>query len=262
MKELPYFKFNVSEWLQGDITLSDFETQGLFVNICAYYWSKGGNINYSTLKLRLSQAKATLFEKLISLNVIKVNEKKDTINITFLDEQIADREKNYKLLSDAGKKGADIKRTKNQSLDELATLKPPLSQVETTHKQLDKEEDKEEEQDKEKIKYNDFMVYFNSNVKDIPKIRELTDKRKKLLKVILETYTKDDIQKVIMLCSQSDFLQGKIKSSGHENWIADFDFIFKRDNFIKILEGKYNNKQTVSTTFKSLTYSDMEVKND
>ena len=38
-KDLPYFKFFCSEWSDGDITLEDFETQGLFINICAYYWS-------------------------------------------------------------------------------------------------------------------------------------------------------------------------------------------------------------------------------
>ena len=38
-KDLPYFKFFVSEWNDGDITLEDFETQGLFINLCAYYWS-------------------------------------------------------------------------------------------------------------------------------------------------------------------------------------------------------------------------------
>lgn len=169
MKELPYFKFNVSEWLQGDITLSDFETQGLFVNICAYYWSKGGNIPYSTLKLRLSHAKATLFENLIKLNIIKINDKKDTINITFLDEQIAEREKNYKVLSDAGKKGADMKRIKNQTIEDEATLKPPLSQAETTHKQLDKEEDKDKNKKKiiEIPTFEDFKIYAIENKPEV-----------------------------------------------------------------------------------------------
>ena len=38
-KDLPYFKFFCSEWNDGDITLEDFKTQGLFINICSYYWS-------------------------------------------------------------------------------------------------------------------------------------------------------------------------------------------------------------------------------
>ena len=38
-RELPYFKFFVSEWNDGDITLESLECQGLFINICSYYWS-------------------------------------------------------------------------------------------------------------------------------------------------------------------------------------------------------------------------------
>ena len=46
-KELPYFKFFVSEWNDGDITLEDLETQGLFINLCSYYWSNGCKITLS-----------------------------------------------------------------------------------------------------------------------------------------------------------------------------------------------------------------------
>ena len=31
-KDLPYFKFFCSEWNDGDITLEDFNLQGLFIN--------------------------------------------------------------------------------------------------------------------------------------------------------------------------------------------------------------------------------------
>lgn len=127
MKELPYFKFNVAEWLQGDITLCDLETQGLFINICSYYWSKQGNVTYSNIKLRLSHIKATLFENLSHANIIKINDKKDTLNITFLDEQINERVTNHKFLSDSGKKGVEAKRIKKQTLTQQAPLKPPLS---------------------------------------------------------------------------------------------------------------------------------------
>lgn len=37
-KDLPYFKFIVNEWITGDITLEDLNVQGLFINLCAWYW--------------------------------------------------------------------------------------------------------------------------------------------------------------------------------------------------------------------------------
>ena len=49
-KDLPYFKFFCSEWNDGDITLEDYETQGLFINICSYYWSNECDITFTKLK--------------------------------------------------------------------------------------------------------------------------------------------------------------------------------------------------------------------
>ncbi len=42
-KELPYFKFITSEWLDGEYTLPDLEVQGLFINICALYCVTDGS---------------------------------------------------------------------------------------------------------------------------------------------------------------------------------------------------------------------------
>ena len=49
-KDLPYFKFFCSEWNDGDITLEDYKTQGLFINICSYYWSNECEITFTKLK--------------------------------------------------------------------------------------------------------------------------------------------------------------------------------------------------------------------
>ena len=48
-KDLPYFKFFCSEWSDGDITLESYEAQGLFINICSYYWSNECDVNYKKL---------------------------------------------------------------------------------------------------------------------------------------------------------------------------------------------------------------------
>ena len=51
-KDLPYFKFFCSEWNDGDITLEDYEIQGLFINICSYYWSSGCEVSLQKVKKR------------------------------------------------------------------------------------------------------------------------------------------------------------------------------------------------------------------
>ena len=52
MIELPYFKFRPDEWFTGDITMEEFELQGIFVNVIALYWKKDCNITLGKLKRR------------------------------------------------------------------------------------------------------------------------------------------------------------------------------------------------------------------
>ena len=37
-KELPFFRFTVSEWLNDDISLESYVLKGIFIDVCAFYW--------------------------------------------------------------------------------------------------------------------------------------------------------------------------------------------------------------------------------
>ena len=87
-RDLPYFKFNSSEWISGSITLEDLSTQGAFINICAYYWFKSGLLTLTEIKRRLKLKQATI-DSLVEGNHIKVVD--DLIEITFLREQFDER---------------------------------------------------------------------------------------------------------------------------------------------------------------------------
>lgn len=85
-KELPYFKFEPSEWIMGNITLCSLEAQGLFINLCSYYWIKGGSICLANAQQRFSKCE-TLFKQLLDKKIFDVNDD-DEISIKFLDEQL------------------------------------------------------------------------------------------------------------------------------------------------------------------------------
>lgn len=51
-KNFPYFKFIATEWLTGDIVYEDFDTQGLFINICALYWQRDGKLSIDDITRR------------------------------------------------------------------------------------------------------------------------------------------------------------------------------------------------------------------
>jgi hypothetical protein len=39
-KELPYFQFEPAEYLTKDVSFCSLSAQGLFINICSYYWQR------------------------------------------------------------------------------------------------------------------------------------------------------------------------------------------------------------------------------
>jgi len=90
-KDLPYFKFNVSEWNDGDVTLCSMTAQGLFINLCSLYWSQEGDLSLTKSKRRFKDCNTTVWDELISENIIKVSG--DQIVISFLDEQFVERKK-------------------------------------------------------------------------------------------------------------------------------------------------------------------------
>lgn len=106
-KDLPYFKFFCSEWSDGDITLEDYQTQGLFINICAYYWSNECVLEVIKLKKRFRN-EVEIVDLLLENNLLK--QKDGFIKINFLDEQKLEREEQSKVRSKGGKASAEAKK--------------------------------------------------------------------------------------------------------------------------------------------------------
>ena len=114
------------------------------------------------------------------------------------------------------------------------------------NKQVNKRTNKQLTIDKElknikKEYYNEILTYFNTN-SGLKNIRLITDKRKSGIDACINNYSLKDIYTMIDNCNNSNFLQG----INNKNWSADFDWCFKPNNFIKILEGNYNNKKEIS----------------
>ena len=119
-KLLPYFKFNSSEWNDGDISFESFEVQGLFISICSLYWSREGDITLSRLKHRL-RADDSTFQALINWNHIKVDN--DNVHISFLEEQLEARGLRAEQSRRNGSKGGRPKKNPEET-QEKPTSKP------------------------------------------------------------------------------------------------------------------------------------------
>lgn len=195
MKELPYFKFYCNEWITGNITFLDYETQGLFINLCAFYWSKNGSLKLNHAKLKFNRIKQKSFESLIEHEIIKINEHENII-INFLDEQMNER---GKLSVTNSKNGALGGRPKKQIESENKPTALILESELKAKKSNIEEKRREEKKDilsTESIDFGVLLNYINSSFNR--KFKIISESVKTKFKArIKEKYSKDDIKNCI-----------------------------------------------------------------
>jgi hypothetical protein len=144
-KEIPFFKFFVGEWANGDITAESYNTQGVFINICSIYWTKEGELTEKFIRKKIKDNKA--INDLIESEIIKVVD--GFIKISFLDEQLTECEDIRKRNSAAGKKSASKRALNKRS----TTVQQPFNETSTKLQPLREDKDKEKiREDKEKIR--------------------------------------------------------------------------------------------------------------
>ena len=135
--DLPYFKWYPDEWFAGRIYSCDRNVQGLFINVCALYWKKKGNICWTDIIYRFKNSESELKE-LLEKEIIRVEKgtsvqqvlgeieeeeerekrkkestKETRLVISFLDEQLTELGAIQEKRISAGKKSG-MKRRKNR----------------------------------------------------------------------------------------------------------------------------------------------------
>lgn len=122
---------------------------------------------------------------------------------------------------------------------DVADIEQPASNQHPTNNQPTKATKKTTPQDG----FERFREWFNDATSrtDIPRLIKLTDARKNALRSIFKEYDRETVETVIQKVIASDFL-------AREWGKVSFDWIFKKSNFIKILEGNYDNRTTNKQT--------------
>lgn len=96
----------------------------------------------------------------------------------------------------------------------------------------------------DRMDYQGLKEYFNFTFKDkLPQITVMTESRKSAVKARVAEHGKESIRAVFRKVLASSFLMG----CNDRNWRTDFDWIFKPTNYIKILEGKYDDNGKTTT---------------
>ena len=113
-KELPYFKFEPSEWDNGNIQICTRDSKGLFIDLCSIYWSRLGELPYALALQKLCNGNNDALQELINRQIIHIEH--DQIIIDFLDEQLSEfNQINEKRRNAANKRWKDASALQVQS---------------------------------------------------------------------------------------------------------------------------------------------------
>jgi len=129
--------------------------------------------------------------------------------------------------------------TKNNTEEYI--LSPSSISDDETYQLNEKEKDKDTNRI-EKVPYQKIVDLYNDICVSMPSVKTITSKRKEKMKVLYrEVRDLEVIEECFRKAEKSSFLNG---SSG--KWSGcNFDWLVNYNNFIKVLEGTYDDKEVV-----------------
>jgi hypothetical protein len=86
--------------------------------------------------------------------------------------------------------------------------------------------------------YSEIYDLYNTICISYPKLKSLSESRKKSLNARMKIYTIEDFKRLFEMAEESKFLKG----GNDRSWSATFDWLIKDSNMAKVLDGNYNNK--------------------
>ncbi len=199
-KELPYFKFEPSEWENGLIQMCSRESKGLFIDIISIYWQRLGDLPYRYVLQKLCNGNADALKELTDENILKIYN--GNIVIHFLDEQLKEFNLKSKQASDAAKARWE-KHNENGTLDADAMQK---------HSEGNAIREEKRREEKNNNAPNGAIVFnFDAYLETLNKVfdrefRVVNSKiRSKIKARLKEGYTKQDIANAIYNCKDSEY---------------------------------------------------------
>ncbi|WP_315521892.1 helix-turn-helix domain-containing protein [Leptotrichia wadei] len=96
----------------------------------------------------------------------------------------------------------------------------------------------------EKIKNQWIKIAYEFDLSG--KQLKITDKRKRAINNLLKEYSLEEMLRAMGKIRTSNFLQGNNKTG----WQISFDWFTNKSNFLKVLEGNYDDKENISNSKK------------
>lgn len=180
-KQLPYFKFEPNEWENGNIQMCSRQDKGLFMDLCAIYWSRLGDLPEKLAIQKLCGGNATALNSLYDENIVEVKE--GFICINFLNEQLLEFEDTSNQNRENARKGWE-KRRKTKLSDRNATALNSQSENDAIREEKIRE-DKRKEKKIIEIFERFWILYDKKTNKDKCFKKFLTLKAEEMEKIFI-----------------------------------------------------------------------------
>lgn len=220
-KKDPAFLFYPSAFIMGTMFMSN-EQIGIYIRLLCVQHQHGGLI------------KKTDFNSMIGNNDI-IKTKFIETDEGFYNERLMIEIEKRSIKSTNLSANAKIMWEKRKQMQSNCITSADANVLPTKDTNTNTNKDVNVIKDKIEIVFNSWNAF--AELFGLVKINKLTDSRKSHVRKRLAE-KEFDFDAILEKIKDSLFMLG----NNDKNWKVDFDFIFKNsDNYIKILEGKYNN---------------------
>tara|TARA_Y100000004_G_scaffold84349_1_gene94679 strand:+ start:3260 stop:4120 length:861 start_codon:yes stop_codon:yes gene_type:complete len=237
MSKAPAFQFYAGDFLSDlKVATMSMEERGVYITLLSYAWLEEG-LPQDINKLARLCGNPKNFSKTWEVvgECFYIDEDDKLKNPKM--EEIRETLQSYKKkMSEAGKKGMESRWKNNQ-------VKTKLKQSNNSSSSSSSSTSTHTKKKRVKIDYDGFVTRFNTLCGPfLAQVTKLSDARKRQIKKILDTWTLGDAELVFIKITESDFLTGK---GEYSNWKATFDWVIKESNWIKVIEGNYDNQASI-----------------
>lgn len=213
-------------WASMIVALPDNQALQLTRAICAYQTGKNYVIDDPVVK--------AYFESTI-LPAMDENNRKYQAKVENANATNKKRNANAKSVTQPNE--SVTQNAKSVSVDVNEDVNVDVNDDENADVDVDEIPSGSERDKRESVDYKTVVAMYNDTCVSFPRIKSLSEARKKAIKARLKTHSMADMQQVFANAEASEFLKG----SNSRNWSATFDWMMNDRNFTKILDGNYRN---------------------
>lgn len=245
MSKAPAFQFYAQDFLTGCTYLTNEEV-GMYIKMLCKQWTDG-SIPLRRLEFLIQKKWEDLSEDLKGKFVLE-NEILRNKRLEIERQKQIEKSEKAKVSADARwNKNPEIlsNKEKNKSMrthNKRISENDAFLEDRSLNNEIENEiEIKEENEKKVKTDFSKIVQDFNSVCTELAKVQNLSKQRESSINSIIKKYGSEKLAEAFYMVSKSSFLNGH----NEKQWRATFDWILNPNNFIKIIDGNYVDKNPV-----------------